>query len=144
MWPAGRDQVRRMTLRLRAGMSCLLFGAALISAGGCSDSKYETTPVQGVVLCGGTPVSGGNLTLSPIPEPGDHEPGKTAVAVVQENGKFELATYGRNDGAIIGRHRVLYSVPDARPGTTPCGEMVVQEIEIFEGIAEITIELSKR
>jgi altronate dehydratase len=36
------------------------------------------------------------------------ESGKAATAVVNQDGTFILSTYGRFDGAIIGKHRVVY------------------------------------
>lgn len=125
----------------RFGLYTVLLG--VLTNAGCGKSKYQTTPVRGVVVCKGTPVREGNLSFSPIPKPGESVPGKTAVAVVQEDGSFQLATYSQADGAIIGRHRVMYAIPDPKPGQTPCGIMVVQEIEITAGMGELTIELGQ-
>lgn len=142
--PVRRNVSERWTSQVRLWMRLLLAAMVMNAGWGCSKSKYETTPVQGIVLCHGKPVSGGNLVFSPIPTGEDSQPGKPAAAVVGEDGKFQLATYSPTDGAIIGRHRVMYSMPDGRPGMTPCGAMVVQEIEIVEGIADVTVELGQK
>jgi len=75
---------------------------------GCSDAKFVVRPASGKVLCAGQPVSGGTVTFIPIGDDTTQETGKVATAEVKPDGTFVLSTYGRFDGAILGKHRVEY------------------------------------
>lgn len=72
---------------------------------GCSrnNPKFEkTVPVRGtVVLANGSPVSGGLITFHPK----DLTKGN-AFASISNDGRFELGTYGKGDGAMLGTYTV--------------------------------------
>lgn len=118
-------------------------GVGLVIATGCGAKQFPTTRVTGVVLCQGAPVEVGQLSFSPIPKSGQITSGKTAVATVEAGGRFTLGTFSAADGAIVGRHRVMYFDPDGRPGKSPCGPLATLEIEITSGMEPLTIELSE-
>ncbi len=122
------------------GLSLLL----MMTLPGCGRNEFQTTPVCGIVFCHGEVVREGTISFTPIPQPGQSISGKTAMAMIKEDGTFELATYAPGDGAILGRHRVMYSLPGGPAGKTPCGTMVVQEVEITKETHEISIELSRK
>jgi hypothetical protein len=80
---------------------------ALVVIVGCvRPDGMETAPVRGMVTLGGKPYTqGGYVVFRP------ESPGKMATAVIQSDGSFELSTYARGDGAIIGKHKVIVSPP---------------------------------
>lgn len=97
---------------------CALSVCWLLS--GCRGHGYELAPVEGTVLCDGEPMSPGSLKaiiiFSPIGETeGDvtEQPGKAATSPIDANGKFVLSTFGDQDGAIVGKHRVRITIAEA-------------------------------
>ena len=95
----------RMTaVGLAAGVAAALFG--------CGGSGYQVVSARGTVLCNGEPVTSGSIIFTPIAEAGQMEPGKPATAGVDVDGTFVLRTYDKADGAIVGKHRVLYTPPE--------------------------------
>lgn len=63
--------------------------------------------MSGVVLCEGQPVANVQVAMQPIAtNPDDAVVGKAAFSWTDESGRFVLSTYGDEDGAIVGRHRV--------------------------------------
>lgn len=101
----------------------------LLLLAGCSGSPEKTYPVHGVVTLDGKPLEGGTVLFESI-EPGGHRSGGvvggkryTARASIDPQGRYRLSTFGDNDGAVAGRHRVvvlpdLSQVPDT-PGARP-------------------------
>lgn len=84
----------------------------MLLAAGCGDNKFPVRPAQGKVVCNGQPVTIGSVSFVPIGEPGTLETGKSASATIGQDGKFVLTTFNRFDGAIVGKHRVLYNAPE--------------------------------
>jgi len=88
-------------------LPAMLFGACLAPVAGCGESRPATAPVSGRVTFEGRPLpGGGSILLVPIDAAGNALPGKAAMATVAEDGTYTLGTYGADDGAIIGQHRV--------------------------------------
>lgn len=75
---------------------------------GCNGREFSVQPAQGKVLCKGEPVTGGSITFIPIGDEKTQATGKVATATIKQDGTFVLSTYGRFDGAIVGKHRVEY------------------------------------
>ena len=77
---------------------------ALMSAVGCSGSKDpnrpKTFPVSGVVTLGGTPVDGATVTF----QLADHK--GSSVGTTDASGKYQLSTFGGNDGARPGDYKI--------------------------------------
>jgi hypothetical protein len=129
--------------------------ALVLSSGllvGCSSNK--TASVSGkVTFKGGQAVTGGILTFSPIVGEGSEGSGKPATGEVKSDGSYVLGTYGTADGAVIGRHKVIYSPPTElpegktlKPGEvlrTPFNGLVPKqnEVEVKAGSNTIDIEL---
>lgn len=107
-------------------IAILLSVAATTTAVGCGGGRHKTAPVSGMVYYDGKPVSGGTITFSPIGEgDADLESGKAAVGTIGKDGTFVLSTYETDDGAIIGKHRIFYSPPEAEESENqadPTGE----------------------
>lgn len=81
------------------GWSVLAMSALVASLVGCGTS---TNPVSGTIKFEGKPLSGGgNIQFFPL-----EGEGKPAGGAINEDGTYSLSTYGENDGASIGKHRV--------------------------------------
>jgi hypothetical protein len=76
--------------------------------------------VTGTVTYKNKPVIGGTITF--VPQSG---PGNPGIGYIQPDGAYSLTTYDRDDGAVLGKHKVTIEVfpgqpggpPDALPGT---------------------------
>jgi len=133
--------------------SGLSLGCALLAITwtGCG-SGVATQPVSGTVVFEGQPVNGGVVSFAPIQAASDAKP---AVGEVQPDGKFVLGTNAKGDGAVAGRHRVVYAPPtvesaplqegkhaEALPRSPYEGLMPKEaEVEVKAGGNEIQIEL---
>jgi hypothetical protein len=62
---------------------------------GSSAPEVEVYPVRGEVFFNGQPAAGALVHFHPV----DGEEGSPAFAAVQEDGSFQLSTFGTNDGA---------------------------------------------
>ncbi len=65
---------------------------------GCTQTP-SVVPVSGKVLYNGEPLPFGIVMFQP-------EKGQAAQGEIQPDGSFQLSTYGPNDGAVPGRHKV--------------------------------------
>ena len=129
--------------------------------GGGGDQR-DTAPVRGIVKCEGAPLTSGTITFTPINDAAKGNPGKPASGVVQADGTFVLTTYEPEDGAIIGRHEVTYTPPEAGEGeeeeeedsdsasiaepvplddSHPCRFGGRSEAEVVDGDNSLTIDL---
>jgi hypothetical protein len=86
-------RIRATRIVLAAGLGCLL-------ATGCSDGM-KTAPVKGTLTYKGKPVPNGTITF--IPEGN----GPAATGEIRPDGTFELTTYKKGDGAVLGKHTVM-------------------------------------
>lgn len=64
----------------------------------------RTVPVSGEILLKGKPVLDAFLTFHP------QGTGNPAFGKVDENGKFQLTTYEKGDGAVLGQHTVTVQI----------------------------------
>lgn len=101
----------------RWGVSIIAASLAAATLCGCFGSRgLETAEVRGRVMMNGQPVTAGRVVFFPT-SPVGKGAGKPAQALLNEDGEFELRTYGRSDGAVIGEHRVtVLSTPDPSSG----------------------------
>ena len=84
-----------------------IIAATLLTITGCSEGGPEATySVSGTVkLPDSTPLNGGQILFRPIK--GKH----SARGEIQEDGSFELSTFGSGDGAVAATHRVVITPP---------------------------------
>lgn len=75
---------------------------------GCNSGEFTVREAGGKVTCNGVPVSGGSIAFTPEGAADSLETGKPASATIASDGTFKLSTYGRFDGAIVGKHKVTY------------------------------------
>ena len=92
-------------------MCSKFFGTALCLIGlstfyGCGGTD-DVAPATGVVTLDGNPLADARVMLHPI----GGGP-RTSYASTDEKGEFKASTYGMNDGALIGRHKVSVSKVD--------------------------------
>lgn len=66
---------------------------------GCAKTTPQTAPVNGKVVFNGKPLTTGTVVTIP-------DAGRGAHGVIGADGSFTLQTFEKNDGAILGRHRV--------------------------------------
>jgi hypothetical protein len=87
----------------------VLVCAALFLVAGCNQSP--TVPVTGVVMFNGKPAADADVMFNP-------KTGRIATGVTDANGRFALATFAPNDGALPGDYVVTlceYYPPDKPP-----------------------------
>lgn len=61
--------------------------------------QLDTAPARGTVILDGKPLSAGSVLLTPAR-------GRGASGTLNPDGSFILTTYGNEDGAIVGKHKV--------------------------------------
>ena len=140
--------MRRVCLSPVFAGLCVPLCLVLIS--GCSKSKFKTAQVSGVCKCNGVPMSAGLLILAPIQEKEqgarDLNIGKPARAIIQPDGSFTMSTYGKNDGAVIGKHRVVLNLAelDEKDPKQPCTRVAKGlTVEVVSGKNQIELDLAK-
>lgn len=86
----------------------VLIGALLPICAGCGtgEKQFAVAPTSGVVLCNNEPVANAQVYFEPLVTGKSAVVGKQAFAFSNGEGSFQLSTYGANDGAVIGKHRV--------------------------------------
>jgi hypothetical protein len=130
----------------------LVCHAAVVSlVAGCGPSgAFPTAPVRGRVICEGKPVPHVMVFFEPLETGKSAIVGRSGFAEAKEDGTFEISSYGTNDGAVIGRHRVRVGLP--RPGDYPnfkcdCylnSEVDLTEVEVKPGKNEFDLVLKKK
>lgn len=138
------------------GIVSLISLASVLGCGGSGD-QFPTAKVSGKVTMNGQPVTGGQITLSPISAVSGKRPGKTGVGVIGADGTYVVSTYGNGDGAVVGKHRLLFSpaamemppVPAGGHSATPRSPYAglspkQSEIAVSKGANKIDIELVAR
>lgn len=101
------------TLHL-AATACGLLACLFL---GCADSESSKHPpvvkAGGVVLYQGQPVAGADVTFN------NREANQTGTAQTDANGRFELSTFGQNDGVVPGHQFVAIRRVDVIDKTPP-------------------------
>ncbi len=111
----------------------LLLVVAVIT--GCSGGDFPTAKVSGMVTCEGTPVANAMVFFEPLRTNanGTAVVGKQGFGFTDEAGKYVLATYGKGDGAVVGKHRVRVGGPEAKCNCSLNEERTLMEVEVKEG-----------
>jgi hypothetical protein len=120
----------------------LLYGAGC----GGQGEQYDVVPVRGVVTCQGKPVANATINFTPIAEEGraTGRPGRVALGLTDEAGRFQLTTYENGDGAIIGRHTVSVGLNMEEDATVnpnrafPCRDSTI-EFTVSPDMGEVEI-----
>jgi hypothetical protein len=80
-------------------------------------------PVKGKVLLDGQPLTVGSVNTLPTA-------GRGAHGDIQSDGSFQLRTFAKNDGALVGRHKVSVSAYDStgpKGPESPYGRLLVPQ-----------------
>jgi hypothetical protein len=129
---------RRPVLRIVCGM------LVVASLAGCSDGRPARVPVTGKVLIDGAPLAYGQVLFHAR----NHRP---ATGKIQPDGSFELATYERGDGCVVGEHVVTVHGGEAINATTMLWHSPPKYSQaagsglsatVVEGMEPVTIELT--
>jgi hypothetical protein len=104
--------MQRLVIQLvpELGRRAILGGALALAAlaAGCGGSE-ELAPVEGVVRLDGQPLGKGIVTFVPAA-------GRSASGTLGSDGTFQLGTYGKTDGALVGKHMVTITATEAPQG----------------------------
>jgi hypothetical protein len=91
--------------RYRFRLPVLLFGALAITVSGCGRAEFTFVPVEGTVTKGGRPLRGMEVVFIADLDAGTVGP--KAIGRTDEAGHYRLRTERGDDGAVVGKHRVL-------------------------------------
>jgi hypothetical protein len=115
---------------MRYTLTLFLLLAALGVLGGCGNKRLPVAPAQGQVFYQGKPLAFGSVMFQP-------SVGPPARGVIQSDGSFQLSTYGTNDGAVVGPHKVRIAcfetqrpsngAPAARQGEVGVGRSLIPQ-----------------
>ena len=79
---------------------------------GCgAGGDFPTAPASGKVICEGKPVPHVMVFFEPLETGKSAIVGRSGFAIAEEDGTFVISSYGKNDGAVIGKHRVRVGLP---------------------------------
>lgn len=121
-------------------LACTFMVLGLAGCGGGLE-RLPTASVTGTITCNGKPVDSIIVLFEPL---GNGEAGKQGYAVADANGNFTVSTYGNNDGAVVGKHRVRVMPPDKQGWSCDCGtnsEVDVAQIDVVSGDNNFQLEL---
>jgi hypothetical protein len=117
-----------------ASTVCLLL--PFLGCGSSTPQGAPTLPVKGKVIFKGQPLTKGTVSFEP------EGPGKEAFGEIQPDGTFVLTTYKKDDGAVLGKHRVSVSNAGKSVPLKYASFAASQlEVEVSEGKADYPIEL---
>jgi hypothetical protein len=109
---APNSDIRMPGLKTRRTSWLLAFAGAIAVfafGSGCKQTP-RVVPVAGKVLYNGKPLPFGSVMFQP-------DQGQAAVGDIQADGSFKLSSYGPDDGAVPGKHKVSVSCYEGhRPG----------------------------
>jgi hypothetical protein len=110
--------LRRVRGLIALGPCCMLVAAlVLTSCGSRGVGKKEVFPTTGELFVGGQPAVGAIVGFHPKGSvTPDDWPQGFPRAVVAEDGKFSLSTYGQGDGCPAGEYIVVVNWPQAGSG----------------------------
>lgn len=131
-------------------LTCALF----VTSTGCGEGQFPVRPAKGKVVSKGQPVTVGSVTFTPIGTSSSLEVGKPASGALAADGTFTLSTFDRFDGAIVGKHSVLYiggedeesgdeESEDPDPDSKKNAPVKKQQKPTFVQKAEITVEVTQ-
>jgi len=105
-----------MRSRPRRGLVLSATLTVLIGSCGPGEVHPPTLPVQGKVTYDGKPVPKGTITFQ-------SDAGHAAVGEIQPDGSYRLGTFAKDDGAVLGHHKVMIVAntgdPTKMPGSSP-------------------------
>ena len=116
----------------------LVLSHAMLILLGCSSlEQFPLAETSGTVTCEGKPVAKAIVYFEPLPNGGSAVVGKQGYALTDENGKFVVSTYGENDGAVTGKHKIRVGSSESTPKCN-CAllpDVPLMEVEVKPGVA---------
>lgn len=120
---------------------------------GCGSGmeEFPTAGVTGTVTCEGNPVPNARVYFFPKSSGTSANAGKSGWGTTTDMGNFVISTYGTEDGAVVGTHRVSVAPPS--PGRFPdftcdCvtggNEMLTTVEVVADGTNTFAIELPSK
>jgi hypothetical protein len=132
---------RRRKIAFFVSLRTMSLSGAIAIAGCGSGSEFQTAKASGKVVFNGEPINLGLVVFQPIPE-GKELPGKAAYGKLDVDGSFILSTYGSDDGAIVGRHKVVVRPPiESDRDDAPIGIRESRNKPWFKKQPEIVLEV---
>ncbi len=123
---------------------CFVVIAALVIAG-CSGGEFPVAPVSGTVTLNGEPLTDAYITFEPRSTRDDGIAGPGSYGKTDSEGKYSLKTYEKQEGAVVGTHRV--SIKTLLAEETADGESKIIRNEIlpnkYHRRSELKFEVSK-
>lgn len=115
------------------------FFALVVAISGCGSGKDKPVKVSGIVTLEGTPVPGALVTFISV------SGGKMATGYTAEDGKFDLTTLTRGDGALPGIYKVTVSMSNSeeKPGDHPSMEAGKMDEAQLAAVRQKSKEISK-
>ena len=108
--PDSEIRMPGLTTRRRSLVLAFAGMAAIFAFGSGCKQTPRVVPVAGKVLYNGKPLPFGSVMFQP-------DQGQAAVGDIQADGSFKLSSYGPDDGAVPGKHKVSVSCYEGhRPG----------------------------
>jgi len=98
----------------RVALCCGLLALAAAAMGCQRGQTWNLAPVEGTVIKGGSPLKGIQMDFMPDIDAGTQGP--RAGALTDEAGHYRLRTDNGDDGAVVGKHRVVIHDLEARKG----------------------------
>ena len=86
-----------------------LVAALLLPLPACRPSRPAVAPVSGRITRDGKPVTSGVVSFYPVA-------GRPAAGQIDADGRYTLGTFTRNDGALLGSHRVVIEARSVTEG----------------------------
>ncbi len=94
--------------QLHASLPIWIFATSVLLVAGCSSDDEKLPPVYpvfGTVTYGGQPLAGATVVFRSTAD----SSAKPAIGLSDAQGRFQLSTFGENDGVIAGQHSVSVS-----------------------------------
>jgi hypothetical protein len=127
---------------MRFGAAATITSAVclLLPFAGCGSSSTPqgatTLPVKGKITYRGQPLTKGSIAFEP------DGAGKGAFGEIQPDGTFVMTTYKKDDGAVIGTHRVKVTTSGKTvPAKYSSLATSKLEVEVSEDKTDYSIEL---
>ena len=102
---------------------CVATVLATMASAGCGGESYPLAPVSGRVTLNGDPLADAGIAFEPIHHGETINAGPGSYGKTDEDGRFMLRSLHDDDGAVIGKHRVLIRTYRAKEG--PNGAIIM-------------------
>lgn len=99
----------RLNVR-RWAMGFLAAALPLVASCGSHTDRREVFPTSGELFVQGAPAAGARIAFRPVEE-GEDWPNGFPYAIVEDDGKFAVSTYGNKDGCPPGKYTLVVTWP---------------------------------